>query len=216
MAIENFKEVQAWIDTNKESNEELKTYLQGFNKITVEGVQRFLNEDKDAKSWFDSEKDKHGSKSLETWKTNNLQKEIEAEIKKRFPDADPKDVKMKELELKLEQMQKETFKKELINSAIKTATEKELPIKLVDYLLGSDLETTNKNIETFETIFNEHIQKQVEARISGNSHVPPKGGQGGKTEIEALEVERQAALKAGNMPLAISLKNKIVTLQNKK
>lgn len=216
MTIENFAEVQTWIDTNKESNEELKTYLQGFNKVTVEGVQKFLNEDKDGKSWLDSTKDQHANKYLETWKTNNFQKEIDAEIKKRFPEADPKDVQLKELELKLEQMQKETFKKELTNVAIKTATEKQLPVQLIDYLLGNDLESTNKNIETFESVFNEYVQKQIEARIVGNSHVPPKGGQSVNPELQALEVEYQTAMKAGNMPWAIAIKNKMVALQNKK
>jgi hypothetical protein len=171
-----FNEIKEFIEANKETNNDLKTYLQGFNTLSVEGVQKFVNENKDAKSWLDSERDKHSSKSLETWKTNNLQKEIDAEIAKRFPTADPKDVKMKELEAKLEQMQKDSFKKELTNSAIKTATEKELPIQLIDFLLGTDLESTNKNIDTFKSIFDSHIQKQVEARIQSNSYTPPSGG----------------------------------------
>jgi len=212
----DFNEIKTFIDTNKDSNEELKTYLQGFNKVTVEGVQKFLTEDKDAKSWLDSTKDQHANKHLETWKTNNFQKELETEITKRFPQADPKDLKIKEFELKLEQMQKETFKKELQNSAIKTATEKQIPVQLIDYLLGSDLETTNSNISNFESVFNEYVQKQVEARIGDRSHTPPKGGNQSNSEIDGLEIERQSALKASNMPLAISLKNKIVALQNKK
>ncbi|WP_051983571.1 DUF4355 domain-containing protein [Pseudobacteroides cellulosolvens] len=180
----DFNEIKTFIESNKDSNEELKTYLQG---------------------------------SLETWKTNNLQKEIDTEIKKRFPEADPKDIKMKELELKLEQMQKETFKKELTNSAIKTATEKQLPVSIIDFILGADLESTNKNIETFEAIFNDHIQKQVEARIAGNSYVPPNGGgSNNNSELQALQAEYATAMSNGNMPLAIAIKNKMVALQNKK
>lgn len=212
----DLNEVKSFIESNKD-NEEVKTYLQGFNAMSVDSVSKFLNENKDAKSWFDSEKDKHGSKSLETWKTNNLQKTIDEEIKKRFPEADPKDIKMKELELKLENMQKEAFKKELTNTAIKTATEKQLPLEIIDFLLGSDLETTNKNIETFKNIFDGYVQKNVEARISNNAYTPPSGG--GNTqnsEVQALQIDHEKALQSGNMPLAIAIKNKIVAIQNKK
>jgi hypothetical protein len=171
-----FEEVKTWIEANKATDEGLKAYLQGLNVITVESVQKFLNDNKDGKSWFDSEKDKHGTKSLDTWKTNNLQKEIDAEIKKRFPEADPKDLKMKELELKLEQMLKDTSRKELTNKALKLATEKKLPIEIIDFLIGETEEVTMSNLTKFETVFNSHVQALVEERIKGDSYVPPKGG----------------------------------------
>lgn len=216
----DFNDIKNFIETNKDSNEELKTYLQGFNKVTVEGVQKFLNEDKDAKSWFDSERDKHAEKAKktfeETFKTNELPKLLEAEIKKRYPEADPKDLKMKELEIEIQKMKQESFKKELSNTAIKTATEKQLPIQMIDFLLGTDLESTNKNIETFETILNDYVQKQVEARISGNSYVPNKGNNNNNSELQVLQTEYDNAMKASNMPLAIAIKNKMVALQNKK
>lgn len=36
------------------------------------------------KKWFDSVKDKHFNKALETWKSNNLTKLIDDEVKKKF------------------------------------------------------------------------------------------------------------------------------------
>lgn len=211
-----FNEIKEFIEANKETNNDLKAYLQGFNTLSVEGVQKFVSENKDARAWMDSEKDKHSSKSLETWKINNLEKLIDDEVQKRNPTADPKDVKIKELEAKFEQMQKDAFKKELTNSAIKTATIKNLPTELVDFMLGADLDSTNKNIELFETAINDYVQKQVEARIQNNSYTPPKGGSNNNTELQSLQLEYDNAMKAGNMPLAISLKNKIVAIQNKK
>lgn len=206
-----FNEIKDFIEANKETNNDLKTYLQGFNTLSVEGVQKFVNENKDAKSWLDSQKDQHYNKAFSTWKESNLQKEIDAEIKKRFPDADPKDVALKELQLKLEKMEKDSFKKELTNSAIKTATEKELPIQLIDFLLGTDLESTNKNIDTFKSIFDNHIQKQVEARIQGNSYTPPKGGNSGYTgknpwSKESFNLTEQAKILQENPELAKILK----------
>jgi len=211
-----FNDIKTFIDTNKDSNEELKTYLQGFNKVTVEGVQKFLTEDKDAKSWLDSTKDQHANKHLETWKTNQLQKLINEEVMKRNPSKTPLEIEVETLKADIAKKEAEYAKKELHGSVTKTLAEKQLDARFADYLLGSDLETTNSNIANFESVFNEFVQKQVEARIGDRSHTPPKGGNQSNSEIDGLEVEYQAAMKASNMPLAISLKNKIVALRNKK
>jgi hypothetical protein len=50
--------------------------------LTLDAFKTKLESDADFKSFMDSEKDKHSAKFLETWKTNNLQKEIDAEIKR--------------------------------------------------------------------------------------------------------------------------------------
>jgi hypothetical protein len=174
----NWEEVKAWIESNKATDEGLKAYLQGLATPTVEGIQKFLNDSTDGKNWLNSEKDKHYNKAFETWKTNNYQKEIDAEIKKRFPEADPKDLKVKELELMLQNMQKDTLKKELTNKALKVATEKKLPIEIIEFMLGETEELTLANLTNFEKVFNTHVQTLVEERIKGNSYVPPKGGKG--------------------------------------
>lgn len=68
---------------NKES-EKVQAYLQGL--LSVEGVQQFLQDNKEAKSWLDSTVDKRTTKSIETWKSNHLEQLIEEEVKARFPD----------------------------------------------------------------------------------------------------------------------------------
>lgn len=99
---------------------------------------------------MDSEKDKYNSKALDTWKDNNLQSLIDEKIKELYPEDDPKDLELKKLQQEMENMKKETFKKELTNKALKIATEKGLPTDLVDYFIGQDEEATNKNLETLE------------------------------------------------------------------
>jgi hypothetical protein len=65
-----------------------------------------IKSDKEFKAYLDSEEDKHYSKALETWKTNNLQGLIDEEIKKRFPEKDPKDTELAKLKAEMEKMQK--------------------------------------------------------------------------------------------------------------
>lgn len=171
----NLTEIKAWIEENKE-NQEVKTFVEGLNPINLEKIKSLASNDKDIKSWLDSEKDKHSSKSLETWKTNNLEKVLEDKIKERFPQADPKDTELAKLKAEIEKMQKESLRKDLTNKAIKIATDKKLPVELIDYLIGEDEEITTKNIEKLESVFGTHVESLVQERLKTNSYTPPTGG----------------------------------------
>lgn len=173
MAIENINEIQTYLTTNAEVPE-VKTYLDSFKvQPTLEVFKSKLN-DADFKSFIDSEKDKHSSKSLETWKTNNLSKLIDDKVKELYPQADPKDTELAKLKQQLDQMQKETTRKDLTNKALKIAQEKKLPSDLIDYFIGQDEETTTKNLEALEKVFNAQVQKAVETRLP-NGYKPPLG-----------------------------------------
>ncbi|AMV11532.1 hypothetical protein GT3570_11420 [Geobacillus thermoleovorans] len=168
----NLEDVKKFFEENKD-NEEVKAYLQGLRSVSVEEVQKMLVENEELKKFFDSEKDKHFSKGLETWKRNNLQKLIDEEIKKRFPEADPKDVKLKELEAKIQQMEQEKLRESLKNKALTIATEKKLPVQLIDFLIGQDEESTLQNLATFEEVWTQNLQALVEEKLK-TSGVNPK------------------------------------------
>ncbi|MFL0251402.1 DUF4355 domain-containing protein [Clostridium neuense] len=155
------------------------------SSLTLDAFKSKLESDPTFKSFMDSEKDKHSTKSLETWKTNNLQKEIDAEIKKRYPEADPKDTKLAEMEKKLEQMQKDAARKELTNKALKVAQEKKLPTELIDYFVGADEDTTKANLKTLETVFSKHDEAIKTEILKGGTYKP--GGQGGQPTEEATK-----------------------------
>ena len=106
MAIDNFDEVKNYFETNKDS-EDVKGFLGGFSSLDV--FKEKLNSDPNFKSFMDSEKDKHLSKGIETFKTNNLSKLVDEEVKKRFPEADPKDTELAKLKAQLDQMQKDSL-----------------------------------------------------------------------------------------------------------
>lgn len=141
--------------------------------LTLDAFKEKLKTDKDFKGFLDSEKDKHSSKSLETWKTNNLEKLLDDEVKKRYPQADPKDLELQKLKTEIEKMQKESLKKDLTNKAIKIATDKKLPVELIDYLIGEDEDVTTKNIEKLESVFGTHVETLVQERLKGSSYTPP-------------------------------------------
>jgi len=176
-----FSEVKAWIESNKGTNEELKVYLQGLNSFTVEGVQKFITENKDAKSWLDSTKDQHANKHLETWKTNNFQKELDEKIKDLYPDTDPKDAALAKLQQEFNDMKKNSERKELMLKMSKIATEKKLPIEIIE-MLGENEEEAIINLTKFETVFMNSAkvlaEEIIKERLGEGSYVPPKGGGG--------------------------------------
>ena len=170
------EELKKYVDENKE-NEELKTYLQGL--LNVEGVQEFLTKNEDGKKWLDSEKDKHLNKGLDTWKSNNLQKEIDKKIQELYPDETPEQKQLRELNLKIEKMEKEKQREVLKNKALTIASEKKLPINnLVDLFIAEDEESTISNIGKFEEIFGESLKSAVEERLKRSGYTPPSGAGG--------------------------------------
>ena len=71
------EEAKQYMEENKGSDE-VKAYLQGL--VNAEGVQTFFTQNENGKRWLDSERDKHLNKGLDTWKANNLLKEIDKKI----------------------------------------------------------------------------------------------------------------------------------------
>lgn len=183
MAIENFDEIKSYFETNKDSDE-VKGYVSSF--INADGVSKFLETD-DGKKFIQPTLDKYHSKSLKTWQDNNLSKLVDEEVNKRFPKIDPKDKEIAELKAQFEKAQKETARDKLTNKALKVATEQKLPTDLVDYFIGDDEDTTNKNLEKFMAAMSAHDEAIKTEFAKGNSYSPPlnKGGNIGDEKARA-------------------------------
>lgn len=160
--------------------------------LTLDAFKSKLENDSNFKSFMDSEKDKHYTKALETWKTNNLQKEIDVEIKKRYPDKDPKDKALEDLKAEMEKMKTEGLKKDLTNNALKVMTEKKLPTDLVNFIVGQDEDSTNKNLEALEKVFTAH-DEAIKTEILKNNTYKPGGQGGGEPTEEATKAQINAA-----------------------
>jgi len=162
------------MEENKNSDE-VEAYLQGL--VTVEGVQIFT-QNEDGKKWLESEKDKHLNKGLDTWKANNLQKEIDKKILELYPEETEEKKQLRELNAKIVNMENEKQREVLKNKALTFAADKKLPInKIVDLFISDNEESTIANIGRFEEIFGTSVQSAVEERLKSNGYTPPNGGQ---------------------------------------
>jgi antitoxin component of RelBE/YafQ-DinJ toxin-antitoxin module len=208
MAIENFAEVQTYMEANKD-NEEVSTYIKGFNNL--DGVKNFLATNEDGKKYLNSYADNRVTKGIDSWKTTNLDDLVSAKVKELHPDADPKDLQMAQLQAKIDSMAMDSTKKELTNKAYKIATEKHLPVDLVSYFVGSDEETTISNLTNLEKTFQAQVDLVVAERLKGG--YVPKGDT--TTPTSTLQTQYMEAIKEGNMAKAVSLKNKIFEEQKK-
>lgn len=164
MAIENIQEIVDYLELNKESVD-VKTFVQGLNPITLDTIKTFVGTDRDGKSWFDKEKDIHANKVTDTFKKNDLPKILSDKIKELYPEADPRDVRIKELEDKYNQKEAAEKRQILLNKGILHADAKKLPKELVEFLIGDSEESTIANLDKLETIFNPYVTLQVESRL---------------------------------------------------
>lgn len=181
-------DVKQFIEENKE-DEGVSNYIGGF--VTADRVNKYLETD-DGKKLLQPMLDKYHTKGLETWKTNNLEKLIDAEIKKRFPEKDPKDIELEKIKAELAKIQTEKQRETLTNKAIKIANEKKIPLDLVDYFISDNEEKTVSNLAKLEEVFNSHAQKIVEERLKGGSYTPPDDKNNPKADYEKMSMEEYA------------------------
>jgi len=187
MAIENFDEVKTYFDTNKDT-EEIKNYIGGLNPMTTDRANAFLNTE-DGKKLLQPKLDTYHSKGLDTWKTNNLDKIYQERFTKEHPEADPKDLKYQELENKFNAAEKARLRETLTNKALKTAQEKNLPGDLIDFFIGADDESTQKNLDKFLETMAAHDETIKTEFAKSNSYIPPNGAGANLTDAEKTRAE---------------------------
>ena len=161
--------------------------------LTLEAFKKKLT-DSDFKAYMDSEKDKHHTKALDTWKTNNLQKLIDDEYFKKHPEEtkDPTAIKLAEVMKKLEDSEKANKVEKVRNTITKSLTDKKLPIGLADFIVNEDEAKANAALTAFENIFKDHDTGLKENFIKGNIYIPG-GGEGGKGD-SSVEIAKKLAV----------------------
>ncbi len=184
-----FEEVKQFLESEAGKASEVTAYLQELNPLTVANMQEFIEKTPEAKSWLDSVKNKHLQKGLETWKTENLESLIDAEVKKKFPQKDGKEIELDKLRAEIDLMKQEKLKESLTNKAMKMASEKNLPIELVGFFIGRDEQETTDNLKVLEDIYNSSVQKTLELRLKGEGYVPPKDNSGSRTDLDSLSMD---------------------------
>jgi len=185
--------------------EQLKTLVESGDKTTLESYifKSFEKEDvalvqavnADVRSVIDAEKDKHHNKALETWKSNNLEMLIEAEVKKRNPDKTPEQIELEKLRKEIEDERNARNREKLMNEAIKQATEKGLPVDVLDFFIGVDEDTTMSNLSKLEEAFNKAVQSQVDGKFKDNGRSIEQSGSSISVTTNLSELAAQANLR---------------------
>ncbi|MDU5038426.1 MAG: DUF4355 domain-containing protein [Clostridium perfringens] len=157
-----------------EENSEIDEIIlnNGFAKpLDANGFNELLASNKDIQSLVDGKV----TKGIESFKKKSMPKLIEAEILKRTGETETPEAKaIRELQQKLDAMEKEKARAEMVAKFKDTLIDKKIPSKLIDFVLGDDEETTTANIELFEDSMKNYINSQVSEKLN-NGYKPPIG-----------------------------------------
>ena len=165
--------------------EESKAALINKENLTLEELKNIINENEGFKAWLSSEKDRHFSTSLNTRKENNLSKEVEKEISKRYPAETEEQKKLRDLELKLQAMEQESKMKELKANTMRVINDKQLDSEILDFVLSDNEETTIANIDKFEGLVERLANKRLEEKYKNANTTPSQSvGQATLSEYE--------------------------------
>ncbi|GAG59048.1 unnamed protein product [marine sediment metagenome] len=198
--MDKIQEVKEFFDKNKDT-EDVKTYLKELKLVTSKEAETYLETD-DGKKLLQPKLDSHFSKSLETWKENNLAKEFETkladEIAIRYPDETEEQKRIKALEKSQAESDLKLANSELKNTAITFLTKEELPLDLTDYLVGKDESKTVEKLGKFKTMM-DIFQKKITEELYKKHGREPKEGPEEATPLETLEKQYDEAMASGNM-----------------
>jgi hypothetical protein len=177
-------DLQKLIETlkEKEVSDEVIKFVEGLKTVNSETVKDYLENNEEGKKLSQSLTDARVTKGIESFKTNNFQKLVDEEISKRYPPETAEAKKLRELEKRVNDQEREIKRKDLQNFAIKKATEKGLPSDMIDRFIAEDEEGTEKNISLFKESFDRAVGSQViekfkqggrEPGANASVHTPP-------------------------------------------
>ena len=153
--------------------------------ITLEQFKNALENNSECKGYFDSLCDKTVStrlnKGIESWKEKNLNNLIETEINKRYPQKSEAEIKFEEQQKQLEQVQAEKQQLQLQIKYHDLMAENNLPLEVLDFVTGKDIQTTISNIERFkklvEDMVDKHSQEVIRKKLGESNYRPASASQ---------------------------------------
>ena len=148
--------------------------------LTLDAFKEKIKTDKDFKAYVEGENSKYHTKALDTWKKDNLEKELEPFIQSKYPDlvTDPTQKKLLELEKQLADEKAANAKKDLLADAMKYAVEKKAPTGFIERFLGDDLDSTKANIDSLTDTWGKDLETRINEKMKSSSYVPGTGDDG--------------------------------------
>lgn len=158
--------------------------------LTLDAFKEKIANDKDFKSFMDSEKDKHSTKALETWKSNNLDTLInDAVLKATGKKKTPEELKYEQLEKQLNEEKAIRIKAENTNKLNGLLSEAGLdPKKAAEFFNIDNMENIEKAIGNFKAYMDEGIKAGVKEQIAAGNYTPP--GENGAGELTADDLAK--------------------------
>lgn len=164
-------------------------------KLTLDKFKEAIENDESIKGYMEAYNDSTRSKAVETYKNNKGKKAIEEAVKKALADSKtdgltPEQIKFKELEAKLEAMQKKEKLNNTKASYGKIFDEKKLDKGLMDFInFNAEENEINISIDNLSNIINNIVKSNVDGSLK-DVVKPEKGGQVGEDSlIEAYKLK---------------------------
>jgi Domain of unknown function (DUF4355) len=187
----NFEELKALVEAGDKSAFEQHIY----KSLEKGDVLTAVTTNAAVKSELDSEKDKHHNTALETWKNNHLQGLIDDAVQKANPQETPEQKRIRELEEKIANSEKNEKLSTLKAKALEHATTKGLPTKFatkyIERFLGEDETLTASTLDELKTDLDEIVKTQVEETLKGNARGVGGGTGGNATESYGTKLAKQ-------------------------
>lgn len=176
------------LENNIETSEKLDNeVVNATDEVTLSQFKSALENNIECKGYFDSLVDKTVNtrldKSIESWKEKNLNNLIEEEVNKRYPQKSKIEIELEEAIEAKRQLELQVQYQALMN-------ENNLPLSILEFVAGKDLEDTIKKIEKFNNIMGDiiekHRQEWADKWISRGSYTPP--GENGIGEFTSSDI----------------------------
>lgn len=191
----NIEEIKQFLEQNKE-NEEVKAFVGELSAVSADKVKGFL-ETEEGKKLLQPRLDQHFTKSLDTWKENNLEKIVEEEVSKRNPSKTPEQLEVEKLRKEIEAEKAARNRETLVNKALKAADEKKLPKDVIDFFIGDNEDSTFENLGKLEESFNAAVQAAVDVKFKESGREIERGnGAGNSTgNIDIRTIAQEANIR---------------------
>ena len=143
--------------------------------ITLEQFKNALENNTECKGYFDSLCDKTVNsrldKGIESWKEKNLNNLIETEINKRYPQKSEAELQFEEQQKQLEQIQAEKQQLQLQIKYQNLMAENNLPLEVLDFVAGADIQSTIDNINRFKEMVEGMVEKRARKIMDEKLHL---------------------------------------------
>ena len=159
------------VDTQQQEQNEVKYTQSDVDKMIADATKDLLTQEK-----VNEIVEKRLAKAKEKADKERSQAEELAKLSAEERKAKEFELAMAEKQAEYEAQMKEFVamkaefeKAQLLSQVQKELAQRNLPVNCSEMLLGADVDTTMANINNFETIFNESLQKNIDNRLKSSS-----------------------------------------------